>query len=52
MIPARIAIDVHAQDFMMNDDSNYLSREYSHSALAHWRLLEELDVVSLYVVVG
>ena len=49
MIPARIAIDVHAQDFMVYDESNYLSREDS---LAHWKLLEVLDVVSLYVVIG
>ena len=52
MIPARIAIDVYAQDFMVNDDRNYLSREYGHSALAHWTLLDVLDVVSLYVAVG
>jgi len=51
MIPARFAIDVHAQDIVVNEQRNYLSREYSHSELAHWKLLEVLDVVSLYVVV-
>ena len=35
MIPARIAIDVHAQDFTVNEECNYLSGEYSHSELAH-----------------
>jgi hypothetical protein len=46
MIPARNTIDAHAQDFVGNDEL-LLSNV---SALAHYTLLEMLDVFSLCVV--
>jgi len=51
MIPSGNVIDAHAQHFVVNDEKLLLMQKLSLSELAHYKLLEMLDVFIVCLVV-